>query len=146
MFSNIIKIVVSDLSSSQRIRRTSSLVNDSRARSRTRVSSRAKKPSQNQKSSLEPESKLSLNAARARSNLSQSQCCQKPGIARAKCSYKKLIRLSSSQTKDLDTRVFTVQFDYLHSEVKESLYQFSRGPTTYPKANTKAAVLLFSLF
>ena len=106
---------------------TSLLVNDSRAWSRTRVSSLAKKPSQNQKSSLEPESKLSLNAARARSNLSQSQCCQKPGIARAKCSYKKSIRLSCSQTKDLDTRVFLFLLITSRLSQRKFFHQFSRG-------------------
>ena len=130
MFPNIIKIVVSDLSSSQRIRRTSSLVNDSRARSRTRVSSRAKKPSQNQKSSLEPESKLSLNAARARSNLSQSQCCQKPGIARAKCSHRSRLVWDKSEQKTR-SKSFLFSPDYLQFEDKGMFSQFSQK-YTYP--------------
>ena len=127
MYHNIIKITVSSIyycthEDPAKIL-TSSLVIDSRAISRASVRSRAKMPRQNQKPLQEPESKLSLNAARARSNLSQSQCCQKPGIARAKCSYKKSIRLSCSQTKDLDTRVFTV-LSITSNEPKKVFFSF----------------------
>ena len=143
LFHNIIKKLVSDLSNSQRIRRTTSLPMEMCVRSRVII------PSQNHVNRQE--------AVRARS--SQSQRSQMPIEARARISqcqqfeFSVFLLITSKRAKesfvqflkDLRTRVFTVQFDYLHSEVKESLYQFSRGPKAYPKANTKAAVLLFSL-
>ena len=146
MFPNIIKILVSDLRSSQRIRRPTSLPMEMCVRSRVII------PSQNHVNRQE--------AVRARSSQSPSQRSQMPRAARARISqcqqfeFSVFLLITSKRAKesfvqflkDLRTRVFTVQFDYLHSEVKESLYQFSRGPTAYPKANTKAAVLLFSLF
>ena len=156
MFHNIIKILVSDLSSSQRIQRSTSLIKD--------LESRAKRQSQNQMPSyqaeLESEAKpsaiKSMNPSLKADVPEASATSQKPvpnataGVKDDKSSRSEFccfFRFSSIQRKRKFRSVspqlhiypsFSVSFDYLTFEPK-NFYQFSWGAF---KANISIRVFL----
>ena len=141
LFHNIIKKLVSYLCNSQRIRRTSSLVIDSRAISRASVRSRAKMPRQNQKPLQEPESNKSLDAARVISSPSQCLRSQKPSAVKAKCSQpsislsqviEPLTRAKTIAKQKISEPSFSVSLDYLISETKSGFPVFSKRPNEKP--------------
>ena len=146
MFSNIIKILVSDLSNSQRIRRSTSLIKD--------LESRAKKQSQNLMPSYqaEPESEAKLSASKS-INLSlkavvsearafepvasaNSARARVKDIKKSRSEFSVFSRLSSIRRQRMfyqflhkypNTQVFTVSFDYLPTSQRKFYSVFLRS-------------------